>query len=64
MRAVMEVSDSIFVIAAGRLIAHGPPHEVVHQAAVIEAYLGKPLTPGDRDAAAVAVALAPDGAAS
>lgn len=40
MRTVMEISDCIFVIEAGRKIAEGPPTEIAHNARVIAAYLG------------------------
>lgn len=42
MPSVMEVSDRILVLDAGRLIADGTPHEVAQNQQVIAAYLGTP----------------------
>ncbi len=41
MAAVMSVCEHVVVLDAGKLIAAGAPKEVVQNAAVIEAYLGK-----------------------
>ena len=41
MRAVLTLSDRVIVIDEGRMIAEGPPQQVVRQPAVIEAYLGR-----------------------
>ncbi|MEI6290530.1 MAG: ABC transporter ATP-binding protein [Chloroflexota bacterium] len=42
MKAIMNVSDHIFVLEYGQQIAEGKPGEVVRNPLVIEAYLGDP----------------------
>jgi branched-chain amino acid transport system ATP-binding protein len=48
MDMVRDVSDWVIVMSQGQVIAEGPPHDVMGNEAVIDAYLGthhdKPLT--------------------
>jgi branched-chain amino acid transport system permease protein len=37
---VMATCDDLYVLSAGRVIAHGAPESVVHDELVLEAYLG------------------------
>jgi len=40
MQAVMSLAEHVFVLAEGRIIAKGPPAQVVADLVVVEAYLG------------------------
>ncbi len=54
MRAVMSLSDHLYVLSYGKIIAEGDPQTVVSNPTVIEAYLGR--------GAAAQMALAAEGA--
>ena len=41
MQAVMSLSDDIYVLNQGRIIAHGAPRDIAANPQVVEAYLGK-----------------------
>jgi neutral amino acid transport system ATP-binding protein len=43
MEVVMNHSDRVVVMAEGRVIAEGEPHEVRSDPAVVDAYLGSPV---------------------
>jgi branched-chain amino acid transport system ATP-binding protein len=40
MQAVMSLAKHVFVLAEGRIIAEGSPHQIAGDARVVEAYLG------------------------
>jgi branched-chain amino acid transport system ATP-binding protein len=44
VHVLVQVVDRLICMDAGRVIADGPPHAVMADAAVIDAYLGKPAT--------------------
>jgi branched-chain amino acid transport system ATP-binding protein len=41
MQAVMSLAECVFVLSEGRVIANGPPEEIVTDPVVVEAYLGR-----------------------
>ena len=41
MRAVMSLAELCYVLAEGRIIAQGAPHEIARDPCVVEAYLGR-----------------------
>jgi branched-chain amino acid transport system ATP-binding protein len=48
MRVVLSISHRLVVLHHGQLIAQGPPHEVVSDRRVIEAYLGSKYAAANR----------------
>ena len=50
MHAVMSLSDHIYVLSYGKIIAEGNPQQVVNNHAVVEAYLGRGNTQPTPDA--------------
>ncbi|MGH2560091.1 MAG: ABC transporter ATP-binding protein [Thermomicrobiales bacterium] len=51
MEVLMPISDHVFVLDSGRLIAEGPPREIVQNPDVIAAYLGEKYRPPEQDPA-------------
>lgn len=51
MDVVMDISDWVVVMAAGRILTEGPPQEVVANEEVIDAYLGRPRDAADGEEA-------------
>jgi branched-chain amino acid transport system ATP-binding protein len=51
MDLVLTISDYVYVLDFGRVIAQGPPERVREDPAVVEAYLGRPRESLDSDAA-------------
>jgi branched-chain amino acid transport system ATP-binding protein len=41
MQAVMSLSDDVYVLNQGRIIAHGSPRDIASNPEVIQAYLGR-----------------------
>jgi branched-chain amino acid transport system ATP-binding protein len=41
MRFISDLCDRVLVMAQGRELARGTPHQVLRHPAVVEAYLGK-----------------------
>ena len=60
MPLIMSISDRVYCLELGRIIAEGPPNEVRHDPAVVAAYLGTDERAIARSGAVRADAARPD----
>jgi branched-chain amino acid transport system ATP-binding protein len=59
MDLVLTISDYVYVLDFGRVIAQGPPERVREDPAVVEAYLGRPREPAGAQTASAGASAEP-----